>query len=92
VVCEALDKAPRLLVLAICGASAKFLNNPESKSDGCQWISEARNLIFEGMDHVSTLTVTAILFVAMHDMHEANFTSAWNLIGKSSFRAIEVWS
>ena len=85
VLCEELDEAPELLVLAICGASAKFLPDAESRTKGRHWIEEARSLIFNSLDCVSTLTMTAIQFQVMHDIHEARFVSAWNLIGKRLF-------
>lgn len=80
--CEALHRAPHLLVLAICGSSAKFMPGPNSKSDGQRWVEEAKSLIMKSLDRVSTLTMSAIQFLALHEMHEAQYTSAWNLIGK----------
>lgn len=80
--CEALHRAPHLLVLAICGSSAKFMPGSNSKSDGQRWVNEAKDLIMKSLDRVSTLTMSAIQFLALHEMHEAQYTSAWNLIGK----------
>ena len=84
VLCEALDEAPPLLVLAICGVSAKFVKAGRSAERGRIWVAEARDMIFRSLDHVSTLTITAIQFLVMHDMHEGDFTSAWNLVGEST--------
>lgn len=81
-VCEALHRAPHLLVLAICGSSAKFMPGASSKSDGRRWVEEAKMLIMKNLDRVSTLTMSAIQFLVLHEMHEAEYTSAWNLAGK----------
>ncbi|KAI9739922.1 MAG: hypothetical protein M1818_004978 [Claussenomyces sp. TS43310] len=87
---EGFDKAPRLLVLAICGASSKFLPGADSHERGRRWIAEARDLAYRSLDHISSLTISAIQFLAMHDMHEAQFTSAWNLIGIASRMALQL--
>jgi hypothetical protein len=81
-VCEALHRAPRLLVLAICGSSAKFMPGANNKSDGRRWVEEAKSLVMKSLDRISTLTMSAIQFLVLHEMHEANYTSAWNLAGK----------
>ena len=81
-VCEALHRAPHLLVLAICGSSAKFMSRANNQSDGRRWVDEAKSLIMKSLDGISTLTMSAIQFLVLHEMHEANYTSAWNLAGK----------
>jgi hypothetical protein len=53
-----------------------------NKSDGRRWVEEAKMLITKNLDRISTLTMSAIQFLALHEMHEAEYTSAWNLIGR----------
>ena len=84
-VCEALHRAPHLLVLSVCGSSAKFMSGSNNKSDGHRWAEEAKNLISKSLDRVSTLTTSAIQFLVLHEMHEAEYTSAWNLVGEFAF-------
>lgn len=81
-VCEALHRAPHLLVLSVCGSSAKFMPGEKNKSDGLRWVEEAKSLIMKSLDRVSTLTMSAIQFLVLHEMHQAEYTSAWNLAGK----------
>lgn len=81
VLLEGVDKAPKLLLLAICGASAKFLNGPEEKENGQQWIAEAKNLIMRDLNYISTLNLIVLQTIALHDVHEADLLSAWNLTG-----------
>ncbi|OBT58160.1 hypothetical protein VE04_01126 [Pseudogymnoascus sp. 24MN13] len=81
VLCEAFEKSPRLLLLAICGVSAKFLEDPESKAKGRSWVAEAKSMVMESLDQISTLPILALQTLAMHDIHEADITSAWNLTG-----------
>jgi hypothetical protein len=88
--CEAIHRAPHLLVLAICGSSAKFMPGEDSKSNGRRWAEEAKILVMKSLDRVSTLTMSAIQFLALHEMHEAEYTSAWNLIGTFAIRGFIV--
>jgi hypothetical protein len=60
---EGFEEAPRPLLLAICGASAKFLGGD--------------------LDTVSTLSIVVLQTIALHDVHESNLVSAWNLTGIS---------
>lgn len=78
---EALDRAPQLLILAVCGSSAKFMTGESSKSDGQKWADEAKSIVLRSLDRISTLTASAIQFLVLHEMHEAQYTSAWNLVG-----------
>ena len=84
-VCEALHRAPHLLVLSVCGSSAKFMPGASNKSDGRRWVQEAKDIISKNLDRVSTLTTSAIQFLVLHEMHEAEYTSAWNLVGKLGY-------
>lgn len=81
---EALEKAPRVLVLALCGVTAKFTKAKFSQQQGRLWIEEARSLAFASLDNISTLNVSVLQFLATHYMQEGRFTSAWNLIGRSA--------
>jgi hypothetical protein len=38
-------------------------------------------LITSNFDHISTLTISAVQFLVLHEMHEGEYTSAWNLVG-----------
>jgi hypothetical protein len=89
--CEAIHRAPHLLVLAICGSSAKFMPGEDSKSNGRRWVEEAKILVMKSLNRVSTLTMSAIQFLALHEMHEAEYTSAWNLIGMLAIRGFLEW-
>jgi hypothetical protein len=80
-ICEALDRAPHLLVLAVCGSSAKFMTGESNKRDGQKWANEAKGIVLRSLDRISTLTTSAIQFLVLHEMHEAQYTSAWNLVG-----------
>ncbi len=90
VLAEEFDKAPHLLVLTVCGVSSKFMPGPDSHEKGRAWIAEAKDLVFKSIDRVSTLTMTACQFLAMHDFHEAQYMSAWNLIGMSIRMAVQL--
>lgn len=83
VLLEGLEKAPKLLLLAICGASAKFLDDSEEAEKGRRWIAEAKNLAMRDLNSVSTLTLVVLQTIALHDIHEADLLSAWNLTGIS---------
>lgn len=80
--CAGIDSAPPLLLLAICGSSAKFMPGENSRQKGSIWIDEAKSLIMKSMRGSSTLTISAIQFLALHEMHDGNYTSAWNLVGE----------
>ncbi|KFY42669.1 hypothetical protein V495_04397 [Pseudogymnoascus sp. VKM F-4514 (FW-929)] len=90
VLCEAFEKSPRLLLLAICGVSAKFLDDPKSKANGRSWVAEAKSMVMENLDQISTLPILALQTLAMHDIHEADITSAWNLTGISIRMALQL--
>ncbi|KAL7780934.1 hypothetical protein V8C43DRAFT_248182 [Trichoderma afarasin] len=79
--CEGLDRAPALLLLAICASSSKFLPGSSSRRNGLKWAAEARSLITSNFDHISTMTISAVQFLVLHEMHEGEYTSAWNLVG-----------
>ncbi|OPB36105.1 hypothetical protein A0O28_0108790 [Trichoderma guizhouense] len=79
--CEGLDRAPALLLLAICASSSKFLPGSSSRRNGLRWAAEARSLITSNFDHISTMTISAVQFLVLHEMHEGEYTSAWNLVG-----------
>jgi hypothetical protein len=81
---ECLEKAPRVLVLALCGVTAKFTKAIHAKKQGDLWIEEARHIVFQGLDSISTLNISVLQFIAVHDMQEGRFMSAWNLIGASA--------
>lgn len=81
--CEGLDQAPTLLLLAICGSASKFMPGSHSQRNGQKWADNAKGLIMKSLDHVSTLTISAIQFLALHDMHQGEYTSACNLVGTS---------
>ncbi|CZR64015.1 uncharacterized protein PAC_13912 [Phialocephala subalpina] len=89
ILCEALDRAPPLLVLAICGSSAKFIKT-SSDVKGQKWIDDAKTLIFRSLDRISTLTISAIQFVALHEMHQGDYTSAWNLTSIATRMALQL--
>lgn len=78
---EGIHRAPRILVLAICGSSSKFLGGVEHRERGQRWIAMAKSLICQELNKATTLTISAIQFIIMHDMHEGNFTSASNFVG-----------
>jgi hypothetical protein len=81
---EGFEEAPRLLLLAICGASAKFLSGANEKENGRRWIAEAKYMIMRDLDTVvSTLSIVVLQTIALHDVHESNLVSAWNLTGIS---------
>lgn len=82
--CAGIDRAPPLLLLAICGSSAKFMPGDNSRQKGSIWIDEAKSIIMRNMGGSSTLTISAIQFLALHEMHNGNYTSAWNLVGESA--------
>lgn len=67
--------------MAICGVSAKFLEDAENKAKGRSWVAEAKSMVMENLDQISTLPLLALQTLAMHDVHEADITSAWNLTG-----------
>ena len=79
---EALEKAPQVLVLALCGLTAKFTKAIRAQEQGEIWIEAARKLVLEDMNRVSTLNISVLQFLATHDMQGGRFTSASNLIGK----------
>ena len=79
---EALRKAPRVLVLALCGVTAKFTNVSNRHEQGRMWIEEATRLVISGLGTISTLDVTVLQFLATHAIQEGKFTAAWNLIGE----------
>jgi Fungal Zn(2)-Cys(6) binuclear cluster domain len=78
---EGFEEAPRLLLLSICGASAKFLTGANEKDNGRRWIAEAKHMIMRDLDTVSTLNIVVLQTIALHDVHEAHVLSAWNLTG-----------
>jgi hypothetical protein len=80
---EGFEEAPRLLLLAICGTSAKFLSGANEKENGRRWIAEAKYMIMRDLDTVSTLSIVVLQTIALHDIHESNLVSAWNLTGIS---------
>lgn len=80
---EALEKAPRVLVLALCGVTAKFTKASRAQEQGQLWIEAARKLVLEDMNNISTLNISVLQFLATHDMQEGRFASASNLTGKS---------
>lgn len=82
VLLEGLDKAPKLLLLAICGVSAKFRDGLEEAEKGRRWIAEAKNLVMKNLNDISTLTLVVLQTIALHDVHEAELLSAWNLTGR----------
>jgi hypothetical protein len=84
--CAGIDGAPPLLLLAICGPSAKFMPGENSRQKGAIWIDEAKSIIMRNMGGSSTLTISAIQFLALHEMHNGNYTSAWNLVGECTGR------
>ncbi|KAK2591191.1 hypothetical protein QQS21_011125 [Conoideocrella luteorostrata] len=79
--CAGIDRAPPLLLLAICGSSAKFMPEENSGQKGSVWVDEAKSIVMRNLSGSSTLTISAIQFLALHEMHEGNYTSAWNLVG-----------
>lgn len=81
---EALGKAPRVLVLALCGITAKFTNVNRAQKQGQLWVDEAMRLVIRGLDSISTLDVTVLQFLATHEMQEGRFMAAWNLIGETA--------
>ncbi|KAH8797737.1 hypothetical protein F5884DRAFT_814652 [Xylogone sp. PMI_703] len=89
---EALDQGtvPPLLLYSLCGVSAKFLSDPDKRAIGRQWLVEARRLIFDRLDHISTLTVVALQLLVLNDIQEGNLTSAWNLLGISIRMALRL--
>ena len=78
---EVLEKAPRMLTLALCGVTAKFTQFKNGQEQGRLWIEEAKSLAFKSLDSISTLNISVLQFLATHEMQEGNFMSAWNLIG-----------
>lgn len=48
---------------------------------GRSWVAEAKSMVMENLDQISTLPILALQTLAMHDVHEADITSAWNLTG-----------
>jgi hypothetical protein len=80
---EGFEEAPRPLLLAICGASAKFLGGVNEKENGRRWIAEAKFMIMRDLDTVSTLSIVVLQTIALHDVHESSLVSAWNLTGIS---------
>ncbi|KAE8440368.1 hypothetical protein EG329_008327 [Mollisiaceae sp. DMI_Dod_QoI] len=86
---EALDRAPRLFTLSICGTSAKFIG-ASNKSKGQKWVDEAKTLVFGSLDCISTLTVSAIQFLILHEMHQGKYTSAWNMSSIATRMALQL--
>lgn len=82
VLLEGLERAPKILLLAICGASAKFLSGQDEKANGRRWMAEAKSLIMKDLNDISTLNLVVLQTIALHEVHEANIISAWNLTGK----------
>lgn len=81
-VCAGIHKAPPLLLLAICGSSSKFMQGDKCRENGAAWAEEAKSMIMKNMDTVSTLSISAIQFLALHEMHDGNYTTAWTLVGR----------
>ncbi len=79
--CEGLDRAPSLLLLAICASSCKFMAGADERADESRWAAEARHLIMNSFHRLSTLTIAAIQFLVLHELHGGEYTSAWNLVG-----------
>ena len=50
--------------------------------DGRKWAEEAKWQIMRSLDGISSLTVSAIQFMALHEMHGAEYTAAANIAGK----------
>ena len=80
--CAGIHKAPELLLLAICGSAAKFMPREHSRASGLVWADQAKALIMKNTAAMSTLTISAIQFLALHEMHDGKYTSAWNLVGE----------
>ncbi|KAI9727387.1 MAG: hypothetical protein M1834_008458 [Cirrosporium novae-zelandiae] len=91
--CEAVDcgKVPKLLLLVLCGVSAKFIpNRPEVHEYGRKWLAEAKACVFQSLDYISTLHVAVLQFLALNEIHEGNFARAWNLLGLSMRIALKL--
>jgi len=73
-------KAPQLLLLAVCGVSAKFLPDQTIQELGRTWL-ETLKMHFTGAMGVVSMTNVAILqTMALHHVQEGNFVPAWNFI------------
>lgn len=79
--CEGLDRAPPLLLLALCSSSSKFMAVENALQDGLKWAEEAKWQIMRSLDRTSSLTVSAIQFLALHEIHGAEYTAAANIAG-----------
>lgn len=79
--CDGLDRAPSLLLLALVASSSKFLDTENSLQDGLRLADEAKWLVTRSLNRRSTLTITALQFLALHEMHNGDFTAASNLAG-----------
>lgn len=80
---EGFEQAPKLLLLAICGASAKFVSGKDEKTKGRKWIAEAKSIVMRDLSTVSTMNIVVLQTIALHDVHEAELLSAWNLTGRT---------
>lgn len=79
--CEGLDRAPPLLLLALCSSSSKFMTVENAHQDGLKWAEEAKWQFMRSLDRISSLTVSAIQFLALHEIHGAEYTAAANVAG-----------
>lgn len=79
---ESLDrqKAPRLLLLAVCGVSAKFSQDEAIQQSGQKWIEAAKMRLTASLDVVSMTNVALLQTLALYDIQDGNFLPAWNFI------------
>lgn len=73
-------KAPELLLLAVCGVSAKFLSDHTIQDLGRKWIETAKRRFSGAIDVVSMTNVALLQTMALHNVQDGNFVPAWNYI------------
>lgn len=77
---EALEKAPQVLILALCGVTAKFTSFSGRHEQGRIWIEQAARKVM-ALGSISTLNIAVLQLLATHEMQDGNFMAAWNYIG-----------
>ncbi|KAL1303092.1 hypothetical protein AAFC00_006535 [Neodothiora populina] len=72
--------SPRLLLMAVCGISAKFQDDTMMQEQGQRWIETVKTQFASAMDVVSMTNVAILQTLALHHVQEGNFVPAWNYI------------
>ena len=83
-------KAPQLLLLAVCGVSAKFIPDHTIQDLGRKWIETAKTRLSGALDVVSMTNVALLHTMALNHIQDGNFVPAWNFIALAFRIAVQL--